>query len=285
MDFVIQDIKAIYGAEKKIVVSDDTDKSFSVANGLAYAAYANLTIEEVRKKFNAASNTIVDEIFCTLFQKFVSDMHTEIQNKMEQYLDQGSQLYQSWKRVGKPAEFKPTDSTNSVKNLINKKLQYIFTEQKEKVNKNEECLKDEIKRNDKIKVFLKDLEKEFGVPDFCFDVRSLYMSTDIAVNFSTDVDPLEDVIFSATTGDVPWADAWLHRGSRNVLTLGLIKHKDYWIIAKGTIQKYLTEGVIAAEISQEIQNSWKTQIREAIESYFEQYTDAIAGIALIENQE
>ena len=111
------------------------------------------------------------------------------------------------------------------------------------------------------------------------------MSTDIAVNFSTDVDPLEDVIFSATTGDVPWADAWLHRGSRNVLTLGLIKHKDYWIIAKGTIQKYLTEGVIAAEISQEIQNSWKTQIREAIESYFEQYTDAIAGIALIENQE
>lgn len=283
MDFVVKDIYKVY-QKATVKVSDDSDKSYSVANGLAYAAYANLKIEEVRKKFNAASNTIVDEIFCTLFQKFVSDMHTEIQNKMEQYLDQGSQLYQSWKKVGRPAEFKPTDSTNSVKNLINEKLQHIFTGQKEKVNKNEECLKDEIKRNDKINVFLKDLEKEFGVPDFCFDVRSLYMSTDIAVNFSTDVDPLEDVIFSATTGDVPWADAWLHRDARNVLTLGLIKHKDYWIIAKGTIQKYLTEGVIAAEISQEIQNSWKTQIREAIESYFEQYTDAIAGIALIENQ-
>ena len=285
MDFVIQDIKAIIYPDAKenekvnIVVSDDTDKSFSVANGLAYAAYANLKIEEVRKTFFDEKLSCIAERICDdVFNAFCDGVYKATCKEIKDYLIQGEQKFRIWQSNGKPVGKKPEDSANSVKRKLNDELQRKSRAIGENYNRNNALLIGKIKENEEIRDSLNDLCKEFGVPSLEFCVKALSIGTDINFNFETQVDLAEKVFWRWTYGDELWADA--KHGN------WFIFPESYWEIAIKDLAKLFTIEHVKDELERGIlKSSLRTQIEEAIVSYFKQYTDAIAGIALIENQE
>ena len=280
MDFVIQDIKAIYpDAEENIVVSDDTDKSFSVANGLAYAAYANLKIEKVRKNFfDERLSCIAEEICDDVFNAFCDGVYTATCEAIEDHLEKGERRFRTWQRNGKPVGEKPKDSANSVKRKLNDELQRKSRDIGEKYNRNNTLLIGKIKENEEIKNSLNDLCEEFGVPNLEFCVKALSIGTDINFNFETQVDFAENVFWRWTYGDELWADA--KHGNCFIFP------KSYWEIAIKDLADLFTIKNVKDELERGIlKSSLRTQIEEAIVSYFNQYTDAIAGIALIEDQD
>lgn len=284
MDFVIQDIKAIIypdakeNAKVNIVVSDDTDKSFSVANGLAYAAYANLTIEEVRKTFFDKKLSCIAEKICDdVFNAFCDGVYKATCEAIKDYLIQGEQGFRIWQSNGKPVRQKPKDSANSVKRKLNDELQSKSRAIGEDYNRNNTLLIGKIKENKEIKNSLNDLCEEFGVPSLEFCVNALNIGTDINFNFETQVDLAKKEFFRWTYGDELWADA--RHGNCFILP------KSYWEVAIRDLAILFTIKNVKDELERsELKSSLRTQIEEAIVSYFEQYTDAIAGIALIENQ-
>ena len=134
-----------------------------------------------------------------------------------------------------------------------------------------------IKENEEIKDSLNDLCEEFGVPSLEFCVNALNIGTDINFNFETQVDLAKKVFWRWTYGNELWADA--RHGNSYMFK------KSYWEIAIKDLAKLFTIEHVKDELKRGIlKSSLRTQIEEAIVSYFKQYTDAIAGIALIENQ-
>lgn len=275
MAFILNDIKSVY-KNAAIVVSDDTDKSFSVANGLAYAAYANLTIEEARKTFDKKLSCIAERICDDVFNAFCDGVYTATCEAIEDYLIQGEQEFRTWKSNGRVGK-KPKDSANSVKRELNDVLQSKSRTIGEKYNRNNALLIGKIKENKEIRDSLNALCEEFGVPNLEFCVKALSIGTDINFNFETQVDFAEKVFWRWTYGDELWADA--RHGN------WVIFPKSYWEIAIKDLADLFTIQNVKDELKRSIlKSSLRKQIEEAIVSYFEQYTDAIAGIALIENQ-
>ena len=261
------------------MVSDDTDKSFSVANGLAYAAYANLKIEKVRKNFfDERLSCIAEEICDDVFNAFCDGVYTATCEAIEDHLEKGERRFRTWQRNGKPVGEKPKDSANSVKRKLNDELQRKSRDIGEKYNRNNTLLIGKIKENEEIKNSLNDLCEEFGVPNLEFCVKALSIGTDINFNFETQVDFAENVLWRWTYGDELWADA--KHGNCFIFP------KSYWEIAIKDLADLFTIKNVKDELERGIlKSSLRTQIEEAIVSYFNQYTDAIAGIALIEDQD
>ena len=277
MDFVSEDIKKVY-EKATVTASDDSDKSYSVANGLAYAAYANLTIEEARKTFfDKRLSCIAEEICDDVFNAFCDGVYEATCEAIEDYLIQGEQEFRTWKSNGKPVGQKPKDSANSVKRKLNDELQRQSSAIGENYNRNNTLLIGKIKENEEIKDSLNDLCEEFGVPSLEFCVNALNIGTDINFNFETQVDLAKKVFWRWTYGNELWADA--RHGNSYMFK------KSYWEIAIKDLAKLFTIEHVKDELKRGIlKSSLRTQIEEAIVSYFKQYTDAIAGIALIENQ-
>ena len=134
-----------------------------------------------------------------------------------------------------------------------------------------------IKENEEIRNSLNDLCKEFGVPSLKFCVKALSIGTDINFNFETQVDLAKKEFWRWTYGDELWADA--NHGNCFIFP------ESYWQVAIRDLAQLFTIEHVKDELKRGIlKSSLRTQIEEAIVSYFKQYTDAIAGIALIENQ-